>query len=98
MKQRKETILTAQTDAAQSTPFFVDADEVVTLMCTATLAGVETASVQYSVDDGANWVDYLDGAAVDLTVDKNAIRLYGPCFYRVDKDATAGATGLVIQR
>jgi len=41
--------------------------------------------------------DYQDGAAVELTATKNAVRLYGPALYRPAKDSTSTATGMFLQ-
>ena len=89
-------LLAAKTGADQSKTFWVSKDQVVTVMVSPNLAGSETADIQISHDDGTTWADYLDGIAVELTATKNTERLYGPMLYRVDKDATAGATGIYL--
>ena len=93
------TILAATTSAANSESVTLDAQDVVTIMVSPDLAGSETADIQITPDGGATWVDYqYDGAAIELTASQNAIRLYGPMKFRVAKDATAGATGVFLNR
>jgi len=89
-------LLAPTTDATQSANFYVPKDQVATVMCSPDLAGSETGDVQLSHDDGTTWVDYVDVSAVELSVSKNAIRLLGPMLYRIDKDSTAGATGIYL--
>lgn len=89
-------LLAATTDADQSEAFYVPKDQVATVMASPDLATTETADIQLSHDDGKTYADYIDGSAVELSLTKNAIRLYGPMWYRVDKDATAGATGIYL--
>jgi len=89
-------LLAATTDADQSKDFYVNKDNVVTVMVSPDLATTETADIQISHDDGKTWADYIDGSAIELTLTRNTVRLYGPMLYRVDKDATAGATGVYL--
>jgi len=91
-----KVLLAAKTGADQSKSFYVAKDQVVTVMVSPDLATTETADIQISHDDGTTWADYIDGTAVELTLTKNTLRLYGPMLYRVDKDATAGATGVYL--
>ena len=92
-----KTLLTAQTGAGNSDSFYVPQMLNRTLIVSPDLAGSETADVQISHDDGTTWADYLDGIAVELTATKNSLRLYGPAWFRVAKDVTAGATGIYLQ-
>ena len=96
MRDAKE-LLAAQTGAGNSNPFYVPQMLNRTLIVSPDLAGSETADVQISRDDGTTWVDYTDGSAVELSSTKNALRLYGPAWFRVAKEATAGATGIYLQ-
>ena len=89
-------LLIATASAAQSKSFYVSKDQVVTVMASPILDGAETADIQISHDDEVTWQDYIDGIAVELTATKNAIRLYGPMMYRVDKDSTTSATGIYL--
>lgn len=87
-------LIPATIDAAQSGIFYVPYDRPVSVMTSPDLAGVEKVTVQITHDNGETWVDYLDGATVQLTSSENAIRLYGPMTYRVNKDVTASSTGV----
>ena len=89
-------LLAVTTDADQSASFYVPKDQVVVVMTSPILAGSETADIQLSHDNEVTWVDYIDVSAVELTATKNAIRLYGPMLYRVDKDSTSTATGIYL--
>ena len=89
-------LLAATTSALPSKSFYVPKDQVVTVMTSPILAGSETADIQLSHNEEVTWVDYVDGTAVELTATKNAIRLYGPMLYRVDKDSTSTATGIFL--
>ena len=82
--------------AAQSTPFAIADGVKKTVMVSPDIILAETAAIQISHDEGETWVDYLDGTPVVLTVSKNALRLYGPAYYRVDKSITATATGIYV--
>lgn len=92
-----KTLLAAQTGAGNSAAFYVPQMLNATVICSPDLAGAETADIQISHDDGTTWVDYQDGAAVELTATQNGLRLYGPALFRVAKDATTGATGIYLQ-
>ncbi len=89
-------LLAPKTGADQTKNFYVPKDQVVTIMASPILDGSETADVQISHDEGHTFQDYIDSTAVELTATKNAIRLYGPMMYRVDKDITASATGIYL--
>lgn len=92
-----KTLLAAQTGAGNSASFYVPQMLNATVICSPDLGAGETADIQISHDDGTTWVDYQDGAAVELTETQNAIRVYGPGLFRVAKDATSGATGIFLQ-
>lgn len=90
-----ETLLTATTDADQSDPVAIKgAKSPYTFHCAPPLAGTEEAQIQYLGGNGT-WYDLqLDGSEVKMTASHRMVTLYGPGVFRVDKDATAGATGV----
>lgn len=87
-------ILASATDAGNSEEFFVSNRLGAVIQSVPNLAGAEVAEVEISHDKGTTWVPYLDGASVELTANKNALKLYGPALYRVAKEATASATAI----
>lgn len=93
MPSAKE-ILAPTTDAGNSEEFFVSNEFGAVIQVSPNLAGVEVAVVEISHDNRTTWVPYLDGASVELTANKNALKLYGPAMYRVAKSATAGVVGV----
>ena len=88
-----KTLIISQTAGATSDSFFVSKKEPATIHCVADLVSAETVAIEISLDD-ETFIPYQDGAAVQLTASINALRLYGPAFYRVVKSATATATAV----
>lgn len=87
-------IITEGTGAAQSKPISVSANDLVTIGITGTVASGEYLDIQYTDDGGATWHDlYQDGSQVRLTDTNNAVTVYGPIIFRVDKDSTSAAAG-----
>lgn len=103
-------LLAAQTGAGQSAAFRVlgqgdggslyGSGHPVTI-CVPGLAGAEVATVEFSLDSGANWFSYFDGASaspLQFTVSRNAIAFYAPGLLRVNKGATASAVGVWVSK
>jgi len=88
-----KTLIASQTVGATSDSFYVSKNEPATIHCTPDLVSAETVTVEISTDN-ETFVTYQDGAAVNLTVLINALRLHGPAFYRVVKTATVSATAV----
>lgn len=89
-------ILTPTTSAAQSSAIRLGDHETVTLVCPG-LAGVETAQLQISYDEGTTYVDYYDRDGVaQFTATCNALLVEGPGTFRVDKDASVASVGVYV--
>lgn len=86
-------LVTSQTDANTSDSFYVPENGGVTIKVVPNLDGVETVVVQIALDN-ETFIDYEDGALVKLDSAENAIKLYGPAYYKVVKSATASATAV----
>ena len=86
----------AATAAGQSEGFTVSDGKAVTIFCDG-LAGVEKATLQYTIDKGTNWVDAYDSdGIIECDASMNTIAIVGPGDYRIDKDTTASAVGISI--
>ena len=95
-------ILAATTSAVASTSFIVggrsDQDGRATISVIG-IAGAENADIQFSHDVGTTWTDlFQDGSQVRLTATNNMVTVYGPGLFRVDKEATAGATSIHLHK
>lgn len=92
------TILTATTSATQSSAFRIHANQVpVSVHVDGGIASNENADLQKSHDQGTTWVDvYQDGSQTRLTSTNNIVAINSPGYYRVDKEATASATGVYL--
>lgn len=59
------------------------------------LTAGEYGDVQISHDRGATWSDlYKDGTQVRLSSVNNAVTVYGPGVFRVQKEATTNTVGI----
>lgn len=91
------TQLAATTSAGQSAQFIVDGNRTVTVLfhAAAGLSATEHGDIQITHDDGTTWQDmFANGAQLRLNSTNNAVTIYGPGTFRVDKDATANATAV----
>jgi len=88
-----KTLIESQTAGDTSDSFYVSKNEPATIHCTPDLVSAEIVTVEVSLDN-ETFVTYQDGAAVQLTVLINALRLHGPAFYRVVKTTTASETAV----
>jgi len=90
-----ETLLPATTSAVESDEVAVrGAKSPYTFQCAPPLAGTEVGQVQFKGGNGT-WYDLqLDGSDVKMTASHRMVTLFGPGVFRIDKDATAGATGV----
>lgn len=93
-----QEILAATTSAAQSSSFDVGGrpDQIgrATVMAIG-IAGAENADIQFSHDAGTTWTDLFEaGSQIRLTATNNMVTIYGPGVFRIDKEATAGATSI----
>jgi len=92
------TELTATTSAAQTGPFLVDGSRPVTLIAFAAagLSAVEHGDVQITHDGGTTWQDlFASDTQIRLNSTNNAVTIYGPGTFRVDKDVTTNATAIL---
>lgn len=90
-----ETLLTATTDADQSDPVSVQGAKLpYTFHCAPLLAGAEKATVQFRGGNGTWYNLYIEGALQEITATNGMITVFGHGQFRIDKDATAGATGV----
>lgn len=80
------------TDAAVSNPFAVRGDESLSVRA-AGLAGVEEAVVQ--IHNGVEFVDLTDASAT-MTAAEPSTQITAGGLYRIRKDATAGAAGVIV--
>lgn len=95
-----KTILADATGAGQSSKFWVGTNETATVIAEPILAGVEKGTLQITNDDGTTWINALNGdtpESNELSATTTVIYVKGPGLYRIDKDATAGATGIYMQ-
>lgn len=61
------------------------------------LAGAETVTLKYSVDNGKTWEDsYSDGSQDQLTATNKSYGVYSPIKLGVIKSASAGAVGVYL--
>ena len=88
--------LAPQTAIGNSESFFVNNLHGAIIQVSPDLTGVEVAGVEISHDDGTTWVPYIDGTAAELSVTKNALKVYGPALHRVAKSVTAAETGIYV--
>lgn len=87
------TLLTATTSAVASDSFAVDARELPVHVYCETLGAGETGTIQILVN--GTWQDYLDdGSAKAIDENNTGVSVYAPGTYRVNKGATASATGV----
>jgi len=93
-----QVLVPSKTDAETSQSFFVAQNHSVCIHCTPDLDGIEKAQVEISSSQDGTFVPYQDGALVNLYSSQNALRLYGPAFYKVAKEATASATAISLLR
>lgn len=92
-----KTDLAAITAAGQSTTFLVAENRMVTLIFYAAsgLSASEYGDIQISQDTGTTWQDlYASGSQVRMNSTNNAITIYGPGIFRVDKEVTTNATAV----
>lgn len=60
------------------------------------LAGTETITVEYTTDRGATYAPLvIDGVTQQLNVNNNALTIFGPLDYRLNKSTTVAAVGAV---
>ena len=89
------TVLSATTSAGQSDEIRLDSNSLPCHIYTETLGTGETATVQIKVD--GSWQDYSEGGTVqECDEDNTGVLVVAPGVYRVDKSATASATGVYI--
>lgn len=91
------TDLAAVTAAGQSTTFLVAENRMVTLIFYAAsgLSASEFGDIQISQDTGTTWQDlFADGSQIRMNSTNNAITIYGPGIFRVDKETTTNATAV----
>jgi hypothetical protein len=90
-----QTLITAVTGAVNSAPIVVTQGPV-TLSITGTQTAAEYFDVQMSTDGGTNYSDlYQDGSQVRMSSVNSAVTIYGPGRYRVAKESTSNACGLI---
>lgn len=89
-------VIASQTAADKSSVLSVGNENRVTFCYFGTLGATEYIDVQYS-HDGNTWHDlYQDGAQVRLSSTNKCITIVGPMnLFRLDKDATASAAGVI---
>lgn len=91
-----QVIITETTSAANSGVISVSAHDHVSFALTGTFGATEYADVQYTDDGGSTWHDlYQDGAQVRMGTTNNMVTVYGPGMFRVAKDATSSAAGVI---
>lgn len=91
-----DIILTATTSAANSSTFQLSARDQIALATTGTDTAAEYADIQYSSDGGSTWKDlYQDGTQVRLHSTNNMVTVEGPGIFRVAKEATTNAIGII---
>lgn len=87
-------ILAATNNLAQSNSFEASNQQGTlpcTIMVVPNLAGVETAVIEATHDDGVTWTPLvIAGDVQQLDIDNNIKSIYGPGQYRVNKSATVG--------
>jgi hypothetical protein len=92
----RREILAATTSAANSSGFNVTKDQPQSVFVNG-LAGVETAALQHTLDDGETFTASTDAAgAVELTASRNTLQVTGPGEYRIAKSATVGSVAVFI--
>ena len=91
------TLLTATTGATQSSGVSLTYNELPAQFWCPGIAGAEVGTLQYQ-DAGGSWHDFYDssGSVATVTATNSGLCVYGPGIYRIDKDATAGATSVEI--
>jgi len=85
-----KAIVTSQTGAAQSDEYYVDDDKQITVFAAPILVSAEEAEIELTNDGGTTWV----ATGQKLTATVNILQLEGPASFRINKDATAGATAI----
>jgi hypothetical protein len=96
------TMIAPTTDAADSNSIILtDAingrGRLPTTFFAVGFVGDDAVKIQFSVDDGANWIDLkLDGVDIELNAVNNAKTVYGPGLYRLSKGVTTGEVGVVM--
>lgn len=89
-------IIGATTSAANS-PVILVTDSPVTLVVTGTQTAAEYFDVAHSTDGGTTFTDlYQDGSQVRMSSTNSSVTIYGPGCYRVEKEATTNACGLLM--
>ena len=90
-----QTLILAVTGAVNSAQIMVT-DAPVTLSVPGTQTASEYFDVQMSTDGGTTYVDlYQDGSQVRMSSVNSAVTIYGPGRYRVAKETTSNACGLI---
>ena len=90
-----QTLILAVTGAVNSANIPVT-DSPVTLSVTGTQTAAEYFDVAMSTDGGTTFSDlYQDGSQVRMGSTNSAVTIYGPGIYRVEKEATTNACGLI---
>ena len=89
-----QVLVASKTDAETSQSFFVAHNHSVSISCTPDLVSAEEVGILISSSQEGTFAPYQDGAPVKLHAAQNAVRLYGPAYYKVDKDATVTATAV----
>lgn len=85
-------VLAVTTSAAQSALFVVKQGQLATVIFTGTVGATETGTIQISNDNGTTWI-----SATDQLTDTDLVRvIVAPGKYRVNKSATAAATGIYV--
>ena len=91
-----QTLIAAATGAVNSAMIKVT-HEPVTLVVTGTQVAAENFDVAHSTDGGTTFTDlYQDGAQVRMSSTNSSVTIYGPGIYRVEKEATTNACGLIM--
>jgi len=94
-----KTLLAPTTSATAGAAFSVNNNDKFTIVIYAASGhtAAEYSDVQISHDGGATFQDlYVDGSQIRLSSTNVAQTVYGPGFFRVDKEATTNATGVYL--
>lgn len=96
------TMISPTTEAADSHSIVLGDDingkgRLPTTFFASGFSGDDSVSIQFSIDDGDNWIDMkIDGESVTLNSTDNAKTIYGPGLYRLSKGVTTGSVGVVM--
>ena len=91
-----DPILTATTSAANTKIITVSQNEVVTIQVTGIQVAAEYIDFAVSTDGGSTFADlYQDGTQIRLSSTNTTRTVVGPLMFRLEKEATTNAVGLV---